>query len=74
MSKKRRSRSPVNLLNSRMKAVTEDFRKVGVTASSAGLVGLIITGDTITVTEAIVLLMLGIFFWVFAMILLSKGE
>jgi len=57
-----------------MKAVSEDFRKVGVTATSAGLVGLIITGDTITADEAIVVLMVGIFFWSFALVLISRGE
>jgi len=78
---KRRSRSPVQPSDERKKklvlrknAIIEDFRKIGVTATSAGLVGLIITGDTITVDEASVILMSGAAFWSFAMIMISRGE
>jgi len=78
---KRRSRPPVQPPNARKKklilrknAIIEDFRKIGVTAMSAGLVGLIITGDTITVDEASVILMSGVAFWSFAMIMISRGE
>jgi len=78
---KRRSRPPVQLSEARKKkltlrknAIIEDFRKVGVTAVSAGLVGLIITGDTITVDEASVILMSGVALWSFAMMMISRGE
>jgi len=78
---KRRSRLSVKLSDARKKklilrknAIIEDFRKIGVTAVSAGLVGLIITGDTITVDEASVILMSGAALWSFAMIMISRGE
>jgi len=63
-----------NPYSRRLHAVSEDFRKIGVTAMSAGLVGLIITGNTVTVDDATNIWLCGAFYWVSGLFLAPKGE
>jgi len=57
-----------------MRAISEDFRKIGVTAMSAGMIGLIITGNSISIDEAVQVWVCGVSFWTFALILILKGD
>lgn len=44
-------------------AIGDDLRKVGVTSVSVGIVGVIVTGDTITSDEALSVVLLGVILW-----------
>lgn len=46
-------------------AIGEDLRKVAVTAVGVGIVGLAVSGDTITVKEASLVLISGVILWVY---------
>jgi len=59
-------------------ALGEDFRKVGVTGVSAGLIGLVVSGDSITPGEAAFIAFIGLMFWIYGTFLTeivnSNGE
>lgn len=46
-------------------AIGEDLRKVAVTAIGVGIVGLAVSGDTITVEEAGLVLVIGVILWIY---------
>jgi len=46
-------------------ALGEDFRKLGVTGVGAGLVGLVVSGDSITPSEAVFIAFVGLAFWIY---------
>jgi hypothetical protein len=51
-------------------AIGEDLRKVAVTAIGVGgIVGLAVSGDTITVKEAGLVLVIGVILWIYGIIL-----
>lgn len=50
-------------------AIGDDVRKVAITAISVGIVGCVVTSDTISTTEALIVLGLGIILWVYGVIL-----
>nr|WP_270819958.1 permease [Aeromonas sp. Y311-2] len=50
-------------------AIGEDLRKVAITSIGVGLVGWAVSGDTITVTEASVLVVIGLVLWIYGIIL-----
>lgn len=49
-------------------AIGEDLRKVAVTAIGVGIVGLAVSGDTITVKVGLVLV-IGVILWIYGIIL-----
>lgn len=50
-------------------AIGEDLRKIAVTAIGVGIVGLAVSGDTVTVPEASLVLALGLILWIYGIIL-----
>lgn len=55
-------------------AIGDDLRKVGVNALSVGIVGVLVTGDTITGGEALFVLMIGVILWLTGVILTGVGN
>ena len=55
-------------------AIGDDLRKVGVNALSVGIVGVIVTGDTITGNEALLVLLGGVILWLTGVILTGMGN
>lgn len=55
-------------------AIGDDLRKVGVNALSVGIVGVVVTGDTITGDEALLVLLGGVILWLTGVILTGMGN
>lgn len=55
-------------------AIGEDFRKLGITAASVGIIGLAVAGDTITEDEAALILAVGFILWLYGIILTKVGN
>ncbi len=55
-------------------AIGDDLRKVGVTSGSVGIVGVIVTGDTITSDEALSVVLLGVILWLTGVVLTGVGN
>ena len=55
-------------------AIGDDRRKVGVNALSVGIVGVVVTGDTITGDEALLVLLGGVILWLTGVILTGMGN
>ena len=54
--------------------IGDDLRKVGVNALSVGIVGVVVTGDTITGDEALLVLLGGVILWLTGVILTGMGN
>ncbi len=57
-----------------MIAIGEDLRKVAVNAISVGIVGVVVTGDTITADEALLVLLGGVILWLTGVILTGMSN
>ncbi|HFZ8522848.1 hypothetical protein ACSZNZ_18005 [Aeromonas caviae] len=55
-------------------AIGDDLRKVGVNALSVGIIGVVVTGDTITGDEALLVLLGGVILWLTGVILTGMGN
>jgi hypothetical protein len=55
-------------------AIGDDPRKVGVNALSVGIIGVVVTGDTITGDEALLVLLGGVILWLTGVILTGMGN
>jgi len=47
-----------------LKAIADDVRKIAVTAMGVGIVGLVVSGDTVKFEEALLVLCIGAFLWI----------
>jgi len=74
VQKRKKVQPDGNPYSKRLHAVSEDFRKIGVTAMSAGLIGLIITGNTVTVDDATNIWLCGAFYWAAGLFFTPKGD
>jgi len=54
--------------------IGEDLRKIAVTATGVGIVGLAVSGDTITVTEGGLVMVIGIVLWVYGIVLTKTSN
>ncbi|MCG8437963.1 MAG: permease [Pseudomonadales bacterium] len=50
-------------LDDTLKAIADDVRKVAVTAMGVGIVGLVVSGDTVKFEEALLVFCIGAFLW-----------
>lgn len=55
-------------------AIGDDLRKVGVNALSVGIVGVVVTGDTITGDEALSVVIIGVILWLTGVLLTGMGN
>ncbi len=49
--------------------VCEDMRKIGITSMIAGLIGTIISGDTVSVLDGFTMIILGCIIWIIGLLI-----
>ncbi|WP_178087229.1 permease [Pseudomonas sp. C27(2019)] len=60
--------------NKTLGVIGEDLRKVAATSIGVGIVGLAVSGDTITTGEAVMLLIVGACLWFYGIILTKASN